>query len=160
MMENDWLVNLLPSPSTTSNLKSKFPPDSPLLWLYSTWPVKRTTTTKIKICYSRFLFLFLKCEVVIQLVSIPRNQWTLSWLCFWHFKRKFLFPVFLSYSGLPPVKVTWNSIAYSWGSAFEKESEEVSHITRSAKPPMWEMWADHTHVPGVTLYIPTSLVWP
>lgn len=40
-MENDWPISVLPSPSTTSNLKAKLPPDSPFLWLYSTWPVKK-----------------------------------------------------------------------------------------------------------------------
>jgi len=29
LIENDWPISLLPSPSTTSNLKAKFPPDSP-----------------------------------------------------------------------------------------------------------------------------------
>ena len=43
-MANDWSANLLPSPSTTSNLKAKLPPCSPGAWLYSMCPIKRRKT--------------------------------------------------------------------------------------------------------------------
>lgn len=92
-MENDWPTNLLPSPSTTSNLKAKLPPDSPFPWWYSTRPVKRTRKSERAI--SVFCPYFWMSRENSTGIHTNESIRPLSrWQCFWHFNLRFSCPPF------------------------------------------------------------------
>lgn len=164
-MANDWSANLLPSPSTTSNLKAKVPPCSPGAWLYSMCPIKRKRKTKQTNKKQDLL-------LVLFAIYFWSERWNSRWCShqglgfhlphlapFWRWNLKFSSLLFLSYYHLPHIlkpphnKFPPSDISYAqrfWRTYLRFQdgliTTSIIRMTRWVKLHMCTTCTDHSHI--------------